>query len=126
MAKQYTCDLCKKTFNQKIDFTRHKNKKAPCVSIDEIQQIINVKETDNNNKTILINFFKSCLNILRDNEGLTGEKALRNMSYFLILKLLECRFDVDIDIDNYTYDFSHINDEDVDKHKKNITYSSFK
>ena len=38
-----------------------------------------------NNKTTLINVFKNCLNILRDNEGLTGEKALRNMSYLLIL-----------------------------------------
>ena len=40
---------------------------------------------DNN----LTNIFKSCLNTLRDNEGLTGEKALRNMSYLLILKLIE-------------------------------------
>ena len=38
------------------------------------------------NKNILINVFKSCLNIMRDNEGLTGEKALRNLSYLLINK----------------------------------------
>ena len=43
-------------------------------------------------KTTLINVFKSCLNVLRDNEGLTGEKALRNLSYLLILKLLEPQF----------------------------------
>ncbi len=44
------------------------------------------------NKTIIINVFKYCLNILRDNEGLTGEKALRNLSYLLILKLIEPHF----------------------------------
>jgi hypothetical protein len=43
------------------------------------------------NKNILINNFKSCLDILRDGEALTGEKALRNLSYLLILKLIEPR-----------------------------------
>lgn len=33
----------------------------------------------------------NCLDILRDNEGLTGEKALRNMSYILTLALIEPR-----------------------------------
>ena len=63
-------------------------------------------------KTKLINVFKNCLNILRDNEGLTGEKALRNMSYLLILKLLEPHFGGGINIDNcYEYDFSDILEE---------------
>lgn len=30
-------------------------------------------------ETTLVNLFKKCLNLLRDNEGLTGEKALRNL-----------------------------------------------
>ena len=71
-------------------------------------------------KTKLISIFKHCLNILRDNEGLTGEKALRNMSYLLILKLLEPRFEDEIDIDNYGYDFSHIEDVNVENHKKRL------
>ena len=33
--------------------------------------------------------FKYCLNVLRDNEHLTGDKALRTMAYFIDLKLLE-------------------------------------
>ena len=33
MTKQYICNMCKKTFNQKIDYTRHQNKKAPCISL---------------------------------------------------------------------------------------------
>jgi len=71
-------------------------------------------------KTTLINVFKNCLNILRDNEGLTGEKALRTLSYLLILKLLEPHLGCEINIDNYEYDFSHIEDEMIEKHKKKL------
>jgi type I restriction enzyme S subunit len=106
MSKNYTCDLCKKVFNQKIDFTRHQNKKSPCISLNEIQKINQIKEVKMDVKTELINVLKNCLNILRDNEGLTGEKALRNMSYLLILKLIEPHLGNEIDIDNYKYDFS--------------------
>ena len=121
MSKQYSCDLCKKVFNQKIDFTRHQNKKAPCISLTEIQQLTETKIVKTDNKSVLINLFKNCLNILRDNEGLTGDKALRNMSYLLILKLLESRFGNEIDIDNYKeYDFSHIADELAVNHKTKL------
>jgi len=72
------------------------------------------------NRTTLINIFKFCLNTLRDNEGLTGEKALRNMSYLLILKLIEPRLGNEIDIDNYDYDFSYIEDEQVERHKNKL------
>ena len=124
MSKQYSCDLCKKVFNQKIDFTRHQNKKAPCITLTEMQQISQTKEIKIDNKTILINIFKSCLNIMRDNEGLTGEKALRNMSYLLILKLIEPHLGSEINIDNYNYDFSEYdfsnNNELVNKHKNKL------
>ena len=120
MSKEYCCDLCKKIFNQKIDYTRHQNKKMPCISLTEIQKMNQTKEIKMDNKTILISAFKNCLNILRDNEGLTGEKALRTMSYLLILKLLEPHFGGEINIDDYEYDFSHIEDEMVEKHKKKL------
>jgi type I restriction-modification system DNA methylase subunit len=120
MSKQYSCDLCKKVFNQKIDFTRHQNKKAPCITLTEMQQISQTKEVKMDNKTTLISVFKSSLNILIDNEGLTGEKALRTLSYLLILKLLEPHFGGEINIDDYEYDFSHIEDEMVEKHKTKL------
>jgi type I restriction-modification system DNA methylase subunit len=120
MSKQYSCDLCKKVFKQKIDFTRHQNKKAPCITLTEMQQISQTKEVKMDNKTTLISVFKSCLNILRDNEGLTGEKALRTLSYLLILKLLEPHFGGEINIDDYEYDFSHIQDEMIEKHKHKL------
>ena len=122
MSKKYSCDLCKKDFNQKIDFTRHQNKKAPCITLTEIQQINQTKEVKMDNKNTLISVLKNCLNILRDNEGLTGEKALRNLSYLLILKLLEPHFGGEIDIDNcYEYDFSSYFEEDViEQNKKRL------
>ena len=85
-----------------------------------MQQISQIKEVKMDNKTALISVFKNCLNILRDNEGLTGEKALRTLSYLLILKLLEPHFVGEINIDDYEYDFSHIEDEMIEKHKNKL------
>jgi type I restriction-modification system DNA methylase subunit/restriction endonuclease S subunit len=85
-----------------------------------MQQLSQTKEVKMDNKTTLISVFKSCLNILRDNEGLTGEKALRTLSYLLILKLLEPHFGGEINIDDYEYDFSHIEDEMIEKHKNKL------
>ena len=113
MSKEYSCELCKKIFNRKNDFTKHQNKKTSCITN-------NIKSIKIDNKTELINIFKSCLNILRDNEGLTGEKALKNLSYFLILKLIEPHFDSHINIDDYEYDFSHLHDELIEEHKKTL------
>ena len=110
----YTCEFCKKVFTQKIDFTRHQNKKASCISIDKMQELTKSIEVKMDHKTTLISVFKNCLNILRDNEGLTGEKALRTLSYLLILKLLEPHFGGEIDIDNcYEYDFASYFEEHV-------------
>ena len=72
------------------------------------------------NKETLINAFKRCLNILRDNEGITGDKALRNLSYLLILKLIEPQFDKEIDIDTFDYDFSQY-DEDEDEDEEFVS-----
>lgn len=115
----YSCELCKKTFNQKIDLTRHKNKKSSCITLTEMQKIIESSNNKVNNKNILVAVFKNCLNILRDNEGLTGEKALRNLSYLLTLKLIEQHLGVEIKIDDYEYEFN-VEDELVDVHKKKL------
>ena len=107
ISEQYICDTCKKVFNNKNNLTKHQTKKD-CIILSE---------TNNT----LINVFKSCLNILRDNEGLTGEKALRNLSYLLILKLIEPHLGNDIDIDNYDYQFeSHFEDEYIETNKKRL------
>jgi type I restriction-modification system DNA methylase subunit len=85
-----------------------------------MQQISQATVVNTDNKSSLVNVFKGCLNILRDNEGLTGEKALRTLSYLLILKLLEPHFGSEIDIDNYEYDFSHIDDSMVVNHRSKL------
>jgi len=122
MPKQYSCDLCKKTFNQKCDYDKHINKKAPCITLDEMREMNRDKEVRADKKGELIKSLNGCLNILRDNEGLTGEKALRNMSYLLILKLIEPHFgkEKEIDIDNFDYDFNHIEDDNRENHKTKL------
>jgi len=105
-SKQYICELCKKEFKQKSDFQKHSNKKTPCISLNEIQKITQIKETKQSNLSNLTSIFKYCLDVLRDNEHLTGDKALRTLAHLLDLRLLEYQFGKTIDIDNFKYDFS--------------------
>ena len=119
-SKSYTCELCKKVFAQKCDFTRHKDKKAPCISLEEMEQISKAKQACIDSKAQLISVFQSCLNILRDGgEGITGEKALKNLSYLLVLKIIEPYIGNEINIDNYEYDFASHFDETVVELNKN-------
>jgi len=119
-GKVYACKLCKKTFKQKCDYDKHANKKAPCISLEACEAMIVKKDEGLDSKKGLTTFFKNCLDILRDNEGLTGEKALRNLSYLLILKLLEPHFGGIIDIDNYPYDLSCFADDDIEHNKSRL------
>ena len=116
----YICELCKKDFKQKSDYDKHKNKKTPCITLDEIQKITQIKEVKSDNKTNLTTIFKYCLDVLRDNEHLTGDKALRTLAHLLDLKLLEPQFGKTIDIDEFEYDFSHIEDDMIDNHKNKL------
>jgi len=120
MSKQYSCDLCKKVFNQKIDFTRHQNKKAPCITLTEMQQLCQTKKVKMDNKTTLISVFKNIMDILRDNEALVGPNALSTWTPLLILRMIEPHFGGEIDIDNYEYNFSHIEDGMIEKHKNKL------
>ena len=101
----YTCELCQKEFNQKGDLTKHKAKKTPCITMEQIQGLTNANEETNDIKELLKRTFKQCLDILRS-EGLTCDKALRNLSYILILKLIEPQFRTTIDIQNFPYVYS--------------------
>nr|QOI90347.1 hypothetical protein HWQ62_00210 [Pyramimonas orientalis virus] len=80
-----------------------------------------------NRKTAFINICKQCLDIFRDREGLTGGKALKNLSYFITLKLLEKQFDESIDIDNFKYEFDE-NIQNIEEFKtsllKNVRFSN--
>ena len=116
---KYTCELCKKDFNQKSDYDKHKKKKTPCITLEEIQKLTQTNEVKNDNKTNLSIIFKYCLDVLRDNEHLTGDKALRTLAHLLDLRLLEPQIGKTIDIDNYDYKFD-IEDHLVENHKKKL------
>ena len=82
----------------------------------------NLIQKSNNTITTI---FKYCLDVLRDNEHLTGDKALRNLAFLLDLRLLEKQFDDKIvDIDNYNYDLSAYDDSIIENHKKNLLFFS--
>lgn len=100
MPTPYKCDLCGKTFKQKIDFTRHRDKKTPCISIAKIQTLVQNQGVKTENKTNLITMFNYCLDVLRDNEHLTGDKALRTLAHLLDLRLIEPHLD-QMNIDGY-------------------------
>jgi type I restriction-modification system DNA methylase subunit/restriction endonuclease S subunit len=120
MPKIYSCDSCKKVFNSKKDLTIHQNNISSCIKLSEINEI---KEVKNDDKEKVKNVLRSCLNILRDNEGLTGEKALRTLSYWLILKLLEPHFGGEINIDDYEYNFdSYFEENVIERNKKRLLH----
>jgi type I restriction-modification system DNA methylase subunit len=73
--------------------------------MEQIQGMTKAKEETNDIKDTLKGTFHKCLDILRS-EGLTGDKALRNLSYILILKLIEPQFRTTIDIQNFPYVYS--------------------
>jgi type I restriction-modification system DNA methylase subunit len=116
----YTCKLCKKEFTQKIDFTRHTSKKTPCISMDKIQALSQSGVINTSHKSNLTALFTHCLDILRNNEHLTGDKALRTLAHLLDLRLLEPQFGSQIDIDTFAYDFSAYDDSIVEHHKAKL------
>jgi len=86
--------------------------------MEQIQGLTKAKEETNDIKELMKGIFKQCLDILRS-EGLTGDKALRNLSYILILKLIEPQFRTTIDIQNYPYEYS-VEDDIVEHHKARL------
>lgn len=113
-------------FKRKSDLTRHQKKKVPCnpaiilpVALEAKELAVPTNPGPTDIKAVLISTFKSCLNVLRDNEGSTGNKALQTMSQLLILKLLEPRLH-DMKMDTYDYDFSQIEDEHLEAHKTKL------
>lgn len=117
---KFICNLCKKDFRQKSDYTKHINKKSPCVSIQEIQNLTQSITINNDNKTKLTTIFKYCLNVLRDNEHLIGDKSLRTLAHLLDLRLLEPQIGNTINLDTYEYNFDHIEDENKGRHKDKL------
>jgi type I restriction-modification system DNA methylase subunit len=117
MLKTYICELCKNEFKEKIDFIKHKNNREPCVITINMQNNSQLKTEYKINLSTIFNY---CLDVLRNNEHLTGDKALRTLAHLLDLRLLEPRFGNEINIDNYEYDFSSYNDDIIENHKAKL------
>jgi hypothetical protein len=49
----YTCELCQKEFNQKGDLTKHKAKRTPCITMEQIQGLVKSKEETNDIKELM-------------------------------------------------------------------------
>jgi type I restriction-modification system DNA methylase subunit len=100
----YICELCKKTFPQKSEYDRHKKRKAPCISISEIQKMTQINDQINSEMAELLRVLRSCQDILRDSEGITGNVALRNLGFIMVLKMIE-PYITARGIDTYNYTF---------------------
>ena len=100
---KYTCELCLKSFKQNIDYTRHKNKKNACISIDQLKKLTERKITEEDAIKNMTTLFDYCMNVLRDCETLVGDKALKNLSYLIVLRLLEPMIGNEIDFNAFEY-----------------------
>jgi len=134
MPKEYVCELCNKDFSQKIDWERHKAMKKSCLPAEKVIELI--KKTQDkeqikkapeqiDNKSQLVTFFKSILNFLRDNEHLTGDKALKTIAYTSILRLSEAQIDagvIDAESTDY-YDFDAYEEETINQFKTALRFS---
>ena len=117
MPIKYICELCNKQFIQKSDYNKHKNKKAPCISLTIMKEITEKQLVKKDNQSELTTIFKACFNYMR-NEGVTGMIAILDLSYLLVIKLIEPNFIKEIDIDNIEYYLDNPNGYDNDQIKE--------
>ena len=86
-------------------------------ALTQIQTHTTTDNTNTNTKNNLNTIFKYCLDVLRDNEHLTGDKALRTLAHLLDLRLLEPQFGKTIDIDEFDYN-SELGDNSLSEEHK--------
>ena len=98
----HVCVTCQSTFRGKAELARHARRKTACTTTPANTILIQDIEPKNNMRELSV-LFAACLNILRDGEMLTGDKALRNLAYLLNLRLLEPQFDTTINLDLCAY-----------------------
>src|SRR3989338_6465714 len=92
----YTCELCGKEYKQKNDWLRHCKKKNACIKPEVVKEL---KDVIVSNSTDIYAFFKSCLDVFY-RDGIVGQDALKNLTYFLFLKTAKRHYKTHIDIYN--------------------------
>lgn len=128
--KTYSCTHCLKVFTQKNDYTRHINKKYPCVTKDQIkdlknEELIELKEkmSETDALKFLESFFNKIKDLLRDQESITSDRALDVITDFLFLRLLNYELETNNEMDFISQTYNKkikINnyDCDIDEFKK--------
>ena len=119
----YNCQKCNITFKKKVELRDH-IKEDVCLEDDEIVTV----DIKSGTSRELQSLFKSCLSILRnDGSHLVGDEALKEMSYFLILKQIEKHIvDGSVDIFNLKYyDQRTIKRYTEDKFLKQLEFVKF-
>ena len=121
---EYTCDKCNQEFKQKIDYTRHINKKYPCITQEELKD----KIMEDDSLKQLDSFFSRMRDVLRDNENITGDKALDVITDFLFLRLLNYELDKNKNMNFITKKYNDKitvdkEDYDIDEYKKYFKWS---
>lgn len=81
--------------------------------------------TESVEKKKLENVFKNCLDVLRNQEALVGDKAMRNLSFLIILKLIEQHIGNKINIDDERiYDLKDYSVKEKEKLFSILRYSN--
>lgn len=111
----FICQQCNKLYKQQNAYNKHVEK---CCK--EYKPKESLQSNMSENKFIeLKNIFKNILNLFRDTEAITGEKALRNMSYFMTLKLMEPHIGVTIKYNSEDYE-DNIDPVKLNEFRQNI------
>jgi type I restriction enzyme S subunit len=131
----YTCEKCGQEFKQKNDYTRHINKKYPCITQEKLKELdvnefkeLKEKISENDSLKQLESFFVRLRDILRDNENITGDKALDVITDFLFLRLLNYELETNKEMNFISKKYNQkikIGKEDfeLDEYKKYFKWS---
>lgn len=124
----YTCQYCHHDFSLKTDLDRHLKKKNACIPIAQMQQLNVHEQQQENSRNVqeVSSIFKSCLDILRNDEGhLVGDEALPELSRMIIYKQMEKL------IDDRIIDLTQMKNHDAvvakwgEKYEENISFAKF-
>lgn len=126
----YICKYCKHKFSLKTDLDRHLKKKNACVPIEQLQQQQQLMQEQEENRNggvqEISGVFKSCLDILRNDEGhLVGDEALPELSRMIIYKQMEKLIDDGTIVWEQLENYEDLRERWGDSYERKISYSKF-
>jgi len=131
----YPCEKCNKIFTQKCDYLRHVKKKYPCITQEKIKELDNNelielkdKITETDSLKYLESFFSKIRDLLRNQESITGDKALDVITDFLFLRLLNYEMELNPNMNFISKKYEQKikidkHDFDIDEYKKYFKWS---